>query len=355
MNILFKIVLISFVIIPHNFSNTNQNHGDINLVDREDDIKVKINLYKNQKLKEDLGFKVFVEGWKPLSIIDIYALGPQKEVVELIKENVTITTGKSGKIVFNVPYSHESLYPGKWMLIVEGKSGKHGHHFQVPKKENQQDVILKVDNNVERNNGDLGFRIKIDNWGNETRLEIHLIDRNGKKASLTSEQLQSDKEGYFSGYIPYSYGDLASGNNILLVAGKIGAHKIMVSYPEVRSKMSDKEIRQKAYCKILTDGSRTSSPYFHKSHFTYDKMNTLIQVMYASEMAADKGMNLNAFRNDAKDPEFINVLSKYTLKGYRNINVNFIDQMENNKFSYFQFVLIFDDNTKYYSKRTPIN
>ena len=34
----------------------------------------------------------------------------------------------------NIPYDHINLYPGEWILIAEGKSGKYGHIFNVPQK-----------------------------------------------------------------------------------------------------------------------------------------------------------------------------------------------------------------------------
>jgi hypothetical protein len=54
------------------------------------------------------------------------------EEILLLEEGATLPTTENGTLQFSIPYSHEKLYPGKWILAVNGGSGMHGHIFNVP-------------------------------------------------------------------------------------------------------------------------------------------------------------------------------------------------------------------------------
>ncbi len=93
---------------------------------------VVIELYEEQSLPMGEGFSVFIRGWAPDDTIRVSAVGPREEKVNLLTPGTTLPVTHEGKVEFSVTYEHQSLYQGQWILVVEGRSGLHGHHFTVP-------------------------------------------------------------------------------------------------------------------------------------------------------------------------------------------------------------------------------
>jgi hypothetical protein len=331
----------------------NETKNGVSLYDAEKNItKVEIKLYENQNVKGELGFSVFIEGWHKNDNIEIFAIGPNEEEVNLIKRQEKLKVSKEGKLEMNIPYQHINLYPGEWILFIEGKSGKHGHIFNVPEK---NEVILSIKDNVKNNNDVLGFRVFLENWGANSEFEIHIIDPNGKIASITSDKLKSDKDGKFNGFIPYSYGELESGTNILVIAGKIGLHKIRFEIPKKRIVISENEKKRKEFCREATQKGKDASKHFKNSYFTYDRNNTFIQVMYLSEISADSGQSYSTMSRESKEPNYIDTLGKLIFNSYKNADYEFIDRLGSLDFTKFQVILVYNDNTKAYSKKMKIN
>ncbi|MDH5434403.1 MAG: hypothetical protein OEY19_10705 [Gammaproteobacteria bacterium] len=98
----------------------------------DDNSEVVLELYENQDLPVGSGFSVFVKGWYPNDNVTIFAIGPKEEKVFLLDENVTLPVSGKGKLEFSLPYKHNKLYKGQWVLVVLGKSGGHAHIFNVP-------------------------------------------------------------------------------------------------------------------------------------------------------------------------------------------------------------------------------
>lgn len=94
---------------------------------------VVIELYENQKLPNGNGISVFIRGWTPNDEISLSAIGPNNEKVSLLLPGDKLPVDSDGDVEFSITYRHKKLYPGQWMLTVEGASGEHGHYFNVPK------------------------------------------------------------------------------------------------------------------------------------------------------------------------------------------------------------------------------
>lgn len=92
---------------------------------------VGMSVYGDQKLPQGLGILVTVSGWVPGDNVEIYALDAKQGRVDLLRSGATLPVAKDGSLSLSIPYSHEGLYPGEWLLVVEGASGKHGHKFTV--------------------------------------------------------------------------------------------------------------------------------------------------------------------------------------------------------------------------------
>ena len=105
----------------------------IEYLDAEDyETEVTLELYENQDIRGELGFTVFIYGWKRNDQVILIGVSPTQEEILLLEEGTTLPTTENGTLQFSIPYSHEKLYPGKWILAVNGGSGMHGHIFNVP-------------------------------------------------------------------------------------------------------------------------------------------------------------------------------------------------------------------------------
>jgi len=93
---------------------------------------VVVELYENQQLPIGTGFSVFVRGWVPNDQIDLRAIGPKEEKVNIMLPGKKLPIDSDGEVQFSVTYDHDGFYPGQWLLVIEGASGMHGHYFNVP-------------------------------------------------------------------------------------------------------------------------------------------------------------------------------------------------------------------------------
>lgn len=93
---------------------------------------VVIELYENQQLPNGDGISVFIRGWIPNDEISLSAIGPNEEKVSLLLPGKKLPVDSDGDVEFSITYGHKKLHPGKWVLVVEGASGEHGHYFSVP-------------------------------------------------------------------------------------------------------------------------------------------------------------------------------------------------------------------------------
>lgn len=117
---------------------------------------------------------------------------------------------------------------------------------------------------------------------------------------------------------------------------------------------SQNKIEQSNFCKIATENGRASSKHFQKSYFTHDDYNTLIQIMYLSELAADSNQNYNNMSKESKEAGYIDKLAKMILKGYTSNDNEFSNTLKSYGFTHFQIILI-DNTIKTKSKRYYLN
>ena len=127
-----SILLISILISSCAINSTDTIDGLPTIDASEDNSGVIIQLYENQNHLIGLGFTVTIEGWVPNDYILVQAISPNKTKLNLMKDNKKLLISSSGNISFSVPYHHNKLTTGKWILVITGKSGKHGHYFTVP-------------------------------------------------------------------------------------------------------------------------------------------------------------------------------------------------------------------------------
>ncbi len=93
-----------------------------------DNSNVELILYENEEY-EKIGkcFTILVKNWEPGDSVQIIGLSPKKEKVTLIEGNRKLPVSPEGIVKFSIPYKHENLYTGEWLILVLGKSGAHGH------------------------------------------------------------------------------------------------------------------------------------------------------------------------------------------------------------------------------------
>jgi len=100
------------------------------------------------------------------------------------------------------------------------------------------------------------------------------------------------------------------------------------------------------FCKTFTKNAQQGKG-FSKSHFKYSS-NTFIQVMDINEMAGDKDIQYELIVKEASDKEFINIMVKQIIKGYKSAGV--ADLLLENGFTHFQIYLLKKDGSKFISE-----
>jgi hypothetical protein len=131
LQILFMIAAFSAYVMASQ-DGANKIAGVPTIEAKDDKSGVILELYENQNLPMGLGFSVFIEGWVPNDSIKLEAISPTEQSVSLLNNGATLPVSPEGKIEFSLPYKHKNLYPGRWVLVVYGKSGAHAHYFNVP-------------------------------------------------------------------------------------------------------------------------------------------------------------------------------------------------------------------------------
>lgn len=102
--------------------------------DRAEDInsKVKLELYHEKNLPIGPGFSVYVSGWEANDSVEVFAYDEKKTRVDIVAGNKRLPVSPEGTVSFSVPYKFHAFRPGRWLIIISGASGNHGHYVDIP-------------------------------------------------------------------------------------------------------------------------------------------------------------------------------------------------------------------------------
>lgn len=76
------------------------------------------------------GFKLFLSGWPPGAVFDVYALDAGGTRVSLVDGAQVDATGAA---MAAVPYESEGLHPGQWIIGVSSKDLSRGEKLLIPR------------------------------------------------------------------------------------------------------------------------------------------------------------------------------------------------------------------------------
>lgn len=130
---------------------------------------------------------------------------------------------------------------------------------------------------------------------------------------------------------------------------------LLICFFGITYSYSQNKVEQSNFCKIATENGKASSKHFQKSYFTHDDNNTLIQVMYLSELAADSNQDYSIMSKESKETGYVDKLAEMILKTYKSNDYEFSNTLKSYGFTHFQVIQIDNNNLKNKSKRYNIN
>lgn len=80
----------------------------------------------------DVGFGVIVQHWQPHGEINLHLVGPRNETLAIASSAQRKRADGTGNAEIPFPLHLEGLYPGKWVAVVDGASGKHEFAVDIP-------------------------------------------------------------------------------------------------------------------------------------------------------------------------------------------------------------------------------
>ncbi|WP_338429446.1 hypothetical protein VZF83_08120 [Synechococcus elongatus IITB3] len=93
---------------------------------------VELLLLPNQNLPFGLGFSLYISGWKPNDLVDVYAYDEAKNQIEILAGEKALKISPEGKAAVSLPYNYRAFRPGRWLMVVKGASGTHAHYVEIP-------------------------------------------------------------------------------------------------------------------------------------------------------------------------------------------------------------------------------
>jgi hypothetical protein len=100
--------------------------------------KVVIELYHENRELVGPCFSMYITGWEPNDSVEVFAFDEKKQKVEIVGGEKRLPVSAEGKCSFSVPYDFHAFAPGRWLIVVSGKAGMHGHYVDIPKPEQKK-------------------------------------------------------------------------------------------------------------------------------------------------------------------------------------------------------------------------
>ncbi len=100
--------------------------------------KVVIELYHENRELVGPCFSMYITGWDPSDSVEVFAFDEKKQKVEIVGGEKRLPVSAEGKCSFSVPYDFHAFAPGRWLIVVSGKTGMHGHYVDIPKQEQKK-------------------------------------------------------------------------------------------------------------------------------------------------------------------------------------------------------------------------
>lgn len=118
-------------------SNDSPNVPEGSTVENAQDIqsKVTLKLYHEKDLPIGPGFSVYISGWEPGDTVEVFAYDKNRTRVDIVSGQKRLPVSKEGKVSFSLPYQFHAFRPGRWAVVVSGKSGQHAHYVDIPKSD----------------------------------------------------------------------------------------------------------------------------------------------------------------------------------------------------------------------------
>jgi len=97
--------------------------------------KIVIELYHENRELVGPCFSMYITGWEPNDSVEVFAFDEKKQKVEIVGGEKRLPVSAEGKCSFSVPYDFHAFTPGRWLIVVSGKAGMHGHYVDIPTPE----------------------------------------------------------------------------------------------------------------------------------------------------------------------------------------------------------------------------
>ena len=107
------------------------------VVDKAEDIqsKVKMELYHESDLLFGPGFSICVSGWEPDDIVEVLGYDGNQEKIVIVPFEENMTVSPEGTVSSSLPYGFHRFQPGKWAIVISGRSGNHAHYVEIPRSD----------------------------------------------------------------------------------------------------------------------------------------------------------------------------------------------------------------------------